>query len=79
MPRKDLVTIRRGTLAQWATAEAAGPVLLAGERGYISDTNEDVVGDGVTKVASLPRVGSTTYGGLLSASLSVRSYGAVGS
>ena len=64
MPRKDLVTIRRGTLAQWATAEAAGAVLLAGERGYITDLNLDVVGDGVTKVASLPGVGGNTYVGL---------------
>ena len=62
MPRKDLVVVRHGTLAQWATAEAAGAVLLAGERGYIDDTKEDVVGDGTTKVASLPRVGSSTYG-----------------
>ena len=61
MPRKDLVSVRRGTLAQWATAEAAGPVLLDGERGYITDTKEDVVGDGTTKVASLTRVGGNTY------------------
>lgn len=65
MPREWLIQHRAGTLAQWAAAETAGPVLLAGERGYISDLNADVVGDGVTKVASLPKVGSGTYAEIL--------------
>ncbi len=61
MPRKAMIRHRAGTLAEWAEAEASGPVLLAGERAYITDLKLDVVGDGVTKVASLGGVGSGTY------------------
>jgi len=61
MPREWLIQHRAGTLAEWAAAEASGPALLAGERAYITDTKTDVVGDGVTKVASLGAVGSGTY------------------
>ena len=61
MPREWLIQHRAGTLAEWAAAEASGPVLLAGERAYITDLKLDVVGDGVTKVASLGAVGSGTY------------------
>jgi len=61
MPREWLIQHRAGTLAEWAAAEASGPVLLAGERAYITDLKLDVVGDGVAKVASLGAVGSGTY------------------
>ena len=61
MPREWLIQHRAGTLAEWAAAEASGPVLLAGERAYITDLKLDVVGDGVTKVASLGGVGSGAY------------------
>ena len=61
MPREWLIQHRAGTLAEWEAAEASGPALLAGERAYITDTKTDVVGDGVTKVASLGAVGSGTY------------------
>lgn len=61
MPREWLIQHRAGTLAEWAAAEASGPVLLAGERAYITDLKLDVVGDGVTKVAGLGAVGSGTY------------------
>ena len=61
MPREWLIQHRAGTLAEWAAAETAGPVLLAGERAYITDLKLDVVGDGVTKVASLRADRSDTY------------------
>ncbi|HOW95964.1 MAG TPA: hypothetical protein PLF91_15965, partial [Mycolicibacterium fallax] len=61
MPREWLIQHRAGTLAEWAAAEASGPVLLAGERAYITDLKLDVVGDGVTKVAGLAAVGSGPY------------------
>lgn len=61
MPRNKLIKPRRATLAQWATAEASGPALADGEMAWISDEKSWVVGDGVTKVASLPRSGTSTY------------------
>lgn len=56
MPRVSMIKPRRATLAQWATAEASGAVLADGEPGYISDESAWVIGDGITKVASLPRL-----------------------
>ena len=61
MPRGDMIVLRRDTLANWAAAEVSGPALAAGERGYITDLNVDVVGDGAKKVAQLVPVGSGTY------------------
>lgn len=59
MPRNQLITIRKGTSAQWAaadTASASDPerLLASGEPGL--DTSENVykIGDGVTKFADLP-------------------------
>lgn len=56
--RVDLVKVRYGTAAQWATAETSGPMLAAGELAIVD--NEFVRGDGTTKVASLTRVGGST-------------------
>lgn len=67
MARDKLIKPRRGTLAEWAAAEASAAVLASGEMGYITDTRDWVVGDGTTKVASLPRSGSSTYAGLAGA------------
>lgn len=57
MARSQLIKPRTGTLAQWATAEASAAVLADGEMAWISDKKAWVVGDGTTKVASLPRSG----------------------
>ena len=45
------VQLRRGTLAQWTSAN---PVLLAGEAGYETDTGILRIGDGTTAFLSLP-------------------------
>jgi hypothetical protein len=58
----DLITlkIRRGTLAQWTTAN---PVPAAGEPCWESDTNVFRIGDGTTAFLSLaPIGGSLTVG-----------------
>lgn len=44
------IQLRRGTATQWSTAN---PILAAGELGWISDTAEFKVGDGVTAWNSL--------------------------
>jgi len=48
----DKIKLRRDTLANW---EAVNPILDEGEPGFISDTNELVVGDGVTGFSDLKR------------------------
>ena len=45
------IQIRRGTAAQWVTAN---PLLMIGEMGYETDTNLLKAGDGVTLWVSLP-------------------------
>lgn len=55
--RKQRVQIRRGTAAEWALRN---PVLLPGEIGYESNTNQLKVGDGVAAWAALPYVTATT-------------------
>jgi len=40
-----LIQVRRGTAAQWTTAN---PVLESGEIGFVTDTNKFKIGDGVT-------------------------------
>jgi hypothetical protein len=62
MPRQDLIQIRTGTAAQWTTAD---PTLAVGEIGFISDTNQLVVGDGSTAYSGLTPI--TGGGGGLSA------------
>lgn len=63
-------TLRHGTLDQWL---ATNPVLALGELGFISDTNELVVGDGVTSFSDLKRflnqsqVATTVVNGYMSA------------
>lgn len=74
MPRGDMIVLRRDTLANWAAAEVSGPALAAGERGYITDLNVDVVGDGAKKVAQLVPVGSGTYVSVGQTSVDVAAY-----
>jgi len=50
MPRQSLIQLRRGTTAQWSSAN---PVLDSGEMGYDLDLNELKVGDGSTAWSSL--------------------------
>lgn len=48
---KARMRVRRGTAAQWASAN---PVLLQGEIGYETDTGALRIGDGSTAFTSLP-------------------------
>lgn len=50
MPRIDLIQFRRGTAAQWTSAN---PTLAAGELGWESDTGGYKIGDGSTAWTSL--------------------------
>lgn len=50
MPRRDLLQLRRGTAAQWATAN---PTLAAAEAGFETDTGNLKYGDGSTSWNSL--------------------------
>ena len=50
------IQIRRGTAAQWTSAN---PTLSAGEWGYESDTNKAKIGDGSTAWTSLSYFGGT--------------------
>jgi hypothetical protein len=50
------IQIRRGTAAQWTSAN---PTLTAGEWGYESDTNKAKIGDGSTAWTSLSYFGGT--------------------
>ena len=45
-----LIQIRRGTAAEWASAN---PILAEGEIGFISDENKIKIGDGATEFSSL--------------------------
>ena len=45
MPVQNLIQLRRGTAAQWITAD---PVLESGEAGFETDTGKFKIGDGAT-------------------------------
>ncbi len=51
------IQLRRDTLANWL---AVNPVLTKGELGFITDSNELVVGNGTSAFSSLPRFASGT-------------------
>ena len=51
MPAQTVIKLRRGTAAQWTTAN---PVLAAGEMGIETDTNKSKFGNGSTAWTSLP-------------------------
>lgn len=50
MPADIVIKIRRGTAAQWTTAN---PTLAAGELGFETDTSRSKLGDGTTAWTSL--------------------------
>ena len=50
MPRESLIALRRGTAAQWTSAN---PILSSGEQGFETDTNKLKIGDGSTEWNSL--------------------------
>ena len=50
MPAQTVIKLRRGTAAQWTSAN---PVLAAGEMGVETDTQRSKFGDGTTAWASL--------------------------
>lgn len=50
MPAQTVIKLRRGTAAEWTTAN---PVLSAGEMGIETDTNRSKYGDGTTAWSSL--------------------------
>lgn len=54
MPVKNLIQHRRGTAAQWITAN---PVLAVGEIGVETDTLKFKIGDGVTVWVDLKYAG----------------------
>lgn len=58
MPRSELIQTRRGTASAWSTAN---PVLAAGEPGFVTDTADFKIGDGVTAWNSLKTAGNGTY------------------
>ncbi len=51
MPAITTIQIRRGTAAEWTSAN---PVLAAGELGFEIDTKKLKGGDGVTSWSDLP-------------------------
>lgn len=51
MPANTLIQVRRGTAAQWISAN---PILSSGEMGLETDTKEFKFGDGVTNWVGLP-------------------------
>jgi hypothetical protein len=51
MPALETIRLRRGTAAQWTTAN---PVLAQGEPGHETDTGNFKIGDGTTAWSSLP-------------------------
>jgi len=60
MPVIDRIRVRRGTAAEWTSAN---PVLVSGELGLELDTGKIKGGDGVTAWSSLPYSGSGGGGG----------------
>lgn len=52
------IQVRRGTTAQWASADAAGRFLAQGEFGRNTTTGDIKMGDGVSAWAALTAIGS---------------------
>ncbi len=59
MSGSALIKLRRDTAANWTSAN---PVLAVGEPGFVTDTNDLKIGDGVTAWASLGYVGNVSDG-----------------
>lgn len=62
MPREDLIQFRRGTEAQ---RQSVDPVLADGEPAFIRDTNQLIIGDGVTDATDLAPIGGVSLANLL--------------
>jgi hypothetical protein len=60
MPAITTIRLRRGTAAQWTSAN---PVLAAGEMGVETDTNSFKFGNGVLAWSSLPYAGGSEFSG----------------
>ena len=60
MPRQDLIQVRAGTAAEWASVN---PVLALAEPGYETDTNKLKYGDGVSAWTALPYITGGGGGG----------------
>jgi hypothetical protein len=56
MPVNNLIQLRRGTAAQWVTAD---PVLESGEAGFETDTGKFKIGDGATDWVELSYAGGS--------------------
>jgi hypothetical protein len=56
MPVNNLIQLRRGTAAQWITAD---PVLESGEAGFETDTGKFKIGDGATDWVELSYAGGS--------------------
>jgi hypothetical protein len=54
MPVNNLIQLRRGTAAQWITAD---PILESGEAGFETDTGKFKIGDGATDWVELKYAG----------------------
>jgi hypothetical protein len=56
MPVNNLIQVRRGTAAQWVTAD---PALESGEIGFETDTGKFKIGDGATDWLELKYAGGS--------------------
>jgi hypothetical protein len=56
MPVNNLIQVRRGTAAQWVTAD---PELESGEIGFETDTGKFKIGDGATDWVELSYAGGS--------------------
>jgi hypothetical protein len=56
MPVNNLIQVRRGTAAQWVTAD---PELESGEIGFETDTGKFKIGDGATDWVDLSYAGGS--------------------
>jgi hypothetical protein len=56
MPVNNLIQLRRGTAAQWVTAD---PILESGEAGFETDTGKFKIGDGATDWVELSYAGGS--------------------
>jgi len=74
MPVNNLIQVRRGTAAQWETAD---PVLESGEIGFETDTGKFKIGDGTTDWVDLKYAGGA--GGNLDGGEADTNYGGISS
>jgi len=61
MPSNNLITFRKGTSAEWSSAN---PVLALGEPGFDTTNNQIRIGDGVSNWNNLPVIGAQGVQGI---------------